>query len=465
MSQILILDDELPLLQSLKIELSRAGHQCMLAETGREAFKILDKESPDLAILDVQLPDISGLEVLQRLKQDFPHVPVLIVTAYASVDSAVEAMKEGAIDYLEKPLDLEELHLVVERELKNAQLRDEVAVRRRGSKLLRSDSRMIGECQELEDIRHLVEQLSQVPFDNAADLPTVLIDGETGVGKDLLANYIHFSSPLADQPFIQVNCSGLPRDLIESELFGHEKGSFTGASQQKQGLFEVASSGTIFLDEVGDMPLDMQTKLLNVLENKRVRRVGGTREHEVNVRIIAATNQNLEDSISANEFRSDLFYRLKVVHISLPPLRDRGRDRALLIEYFLEKYLRKYRRPELKITTEGLNDFLRYSWPGNIRELAHTIERMVLISDGNELATPKFSLSSDSHSDQERGPLSASDLQFDFDTGDCSLQAVEKRLIERALAHAHGNVSEVARILGLTRGALRHRMEKWGIGS
>ncbi|HIA28371.1 MAG TPA: sigma-54-dependent Fis family transcriptional regulator [Planctomycetes bacterium] len=465
MAQILILDDELPLLQSLKIELSRSGHECLLAETGREAFKILDKDSPDLAILDVQLPDISGLEVLQRLRQEFPHVPVLIVTAYASVDTAVEAMKEGATDYLEKPLDLEELHLVVERELKNARLRDEVAVRRRGSQLLRSDSRMIGECQQLEEIRHLVGQLSQVPFDNAADLPTILIDGETGVGKDLLANYIHYSSPLSDQPFIQVNCSGLPRELIESELFGHEKGSFTGATQQKQGLFEVASSGTIFLDEVGDMPLDMQTKLLHVLENKRVRRVGGTREHDVNVRIIAATNQNLEGAIAANKFRSDLFYRLKVVHINLPPLRDRGRDRALLIEYFLERYMRKYRRPELKITKEVLNELLRYNWPGNVREMAHTIERLVLISEGNDLISPKFSSASGSDGGADRGPLSAVDLEFDFQTGDCSLQAVEKRLIERALAHAHGNVSEVARILGLTRGALRHRMEKWGIDS
>jgi len=257
---------------------------------------------------------------------------------------------------------------------------------------------------------HKMETEEQARAWNFVGSPTILIDGETGVGKDLLANYIHYSSPLSDQPFIQVNCSGLPRELIESELFGHEKGSFTGATQQKQGLFEVASSGTIFLDEVGDMPLDMQTKLLHVLENKRVRRVGGTREHDVNVRIIAATNQNLEGAIAANKFRSDLFYRLKVVHINLPPLRDRGRDRALLIEYFLERYMRKYRRPELKITKEVLNELLRYNWPGNVREMAHTIERLVLISEGNDLISPKFSSASGSDGGADRGPLSAVDL-------------------------------------------------------
>ena len=274
MAQILVLDDEQPLLQSLSLELGRQGHDCLLAETGREAFAILEKNPPDLAILDVQLPDVSGLEVLRRLRRDLPEVPVLIITAYASVDSAVEAMKEGAIDYLEKPLDLEELQLVVTRELKNARLRAEVEAFKWKGRRQREEIQIIGRSPELDKIRTLVDQLATIPFESAAELPTVLIQGETGTGKDLLARFIHYRSPLADHPFVQVNCSGLPRDLIESELFGHEKGSFTGATQRKQGLFEVASGGTIFLDEIGDMPLDMQTKLLNVLESKRARRVG-----------------------------------------------------------------------------------------------------------------------------------------------------------------------------------------------
>ncbi len=462
MAQILILDDEQPLLQSLSLELGREGHTCLLAETGREAFAILEKSPPDLAILDVQLPDVSGIEVLRRLRRDLPEVPVLIITAYASVDSAVEAMKEGAIDYLEKPLDLEELQLVVARELKNARLRAEVEAFRWKGRRQREEIKIVGRSPALDKVRTLVEQLSNVPFESAADLPTVLIQGETGTGKDLLARYIHYRSPLADHPFVQVNCSGLPRELIESELFGHEKGSFTGATQRKQGLFEVASGGTIFLDEIGDMPLEMQTKLLNVLESKRARRVGGTQERPVDVRIIAATNRKLEDAVRDREFRSDLYYRLKVVHIELPALRERLGDIALLIEHFLAEFRRKYKKPDLEVGSDALQEFTRYDWPGNIRELAHTLERVVLVSDGTVLGPAGLTPRSAPLGSLD-GAATPGELRFDFDTGECTLQGVEKRLIEQALEHARGNVSEVARLLGLTRGALRHRMEKWGI--
>ncbi|MFQ5653668.1 MAG: sigma-54-dependent transcriptional regulator, partial [Planctomycetota bacterium] len=386
MAQILILDDEQPLLQSLSLELGRAGHECLLAENGRETFKILEKHSPDLAILDVQLPDISGLEVLRRLRSDLPEVPVLIITAYASVDSAVEAMKEGAIDYLEKPLDLEELQLVVDRELKNARLRTEVEAFRRERNRSQKDIQIIGTSPALEKIRQLVDQLSLVPFDSAAELPTILIQGETGTGKDLLARYIHYRGPLADRPFVQVNCSGLPRELVESELFGHEKGAFTGAAQRKQGLFEIAQGGTIFLDEIGDMALEIQAKLLNVIEGKRARRVGGTREHPVGVRIIAATNRNLDKAIAESSFRSDLYYRLKVVHLSLPPLRERREDTPSLVEYFLDLFRHKYRKPQLRIDSETMQQLMAWHWPGNIRELAHTLERMVLVSGDRALA-------------------------------------------------------------------------------
>jgi len=421
----------------------------------------------------VQLPDVSGIEVLRRLRRDLPEVPVLIITAYASVDSAVEAMKEGAIDYLEKPLDLEELHLVVARELKNARLRAEVEAFRWRGRRQSEESRIIGRSASLDRIRALVDQLSRVPFESAAELPTVLIQGETGTGKDLLARTIHYKSPLADHPFVQVNCSGLPRELIESELFGHEKGSFTGATQRKQGLFEIASGGTIFLDEIGDMPLDMQTKLLNVLESKRSRRVGGTQERHVDVRIIAATNRNLDAAVRAHEFRSDLYYRLKVVSVELPPLRERPEDIEPLTEHFLAELRRKYRKPEIRVPQATLEEFARYEWPGNIRELAHTIERLVLLADGDTIASA--GLPSDSAIAPPRTAGAAADagstattpggLRFDFDSGECTLNAVEKRLIEQALAHARGNVSEVARILGMTRGALRHRMEKWGIAA
>jgi DNA-binding NtrC family response regulator len=464
MAHILILDDEQPLLQSLTLELGRGGHTVLPAETGAEALRLLETRSIDMAILDVQLPDISGLEVLRKIREEMPEVPVLMVTAYASVDSAVEAMKEGALDYLEKPLDLEELHLVVERELGNADLRRLAEVNERASALT-EEHQIVGECPQLEEAKAVIEQISSIPVDSAAELPTILIGGETGVGKDLLARYIHESGSLSRAPFLQINMSGLPIPLIESELFGHEKGAFTGATKTKQGLFEVASGGTIFLDEIGDMPLDMQTKLLNVLESKKVRRVGGTREHHADVRIIAATNQDLEKKAQAGNFRSDLYYRLKVVSLLLPPLRDRGEDLNLLIDHFLLRYQQKYRKPELMLGPEARAELNRYRWPGNIRELAHTLERLVLISTGKQVSMPNLVNQKSTAASQQSIPLPAKSLLFDFSSGSCTLEEVEKNLLEQALDHTDGNISMVARLLGLTRGALRHKLEKRGLSS
>jgi len=464
MAHILILDDEQPLLQSLTLELGRGGHTSLPAETGAEALRLLETRSIDMAILDVQLPDISGLEVLRKIREEMPEVPVLMVTAYASVDSAVEAMKEGALDYLEKPLDLEELHLVVERELGNADLRRLAEVNERASALT-EENQIIGECPQLEEAKAVIEQISSIPVESAAELPTILIGGETGVGKDLLARYIHESGSLSRAPFLQINMSGLPIPLIESELFGHEKGAFTGATKTKQGLFEVASGGTIFLDEIGDMPLDMQTKLLNVLESKKVRRVGGTREHQADVRIIAATNQDLEKEAQAGNFRSDLYYRLKVVSLLLPPLRERGEDLNLLIDHFLLRYQHKYRKPELVLSPEARAELNLYRWPGNIRELAHTLERLVLISTGSQVAMPNLVNQESTPASQKSIPLPAKSLLFDFSSGSCTLEDVEKNLLEQALDHTEGNISMVARLLGLTRGALRHKLEKRGLSS
>ncbi|MGE4618525.1 MAG: sigma-54 dependent transcriptional regulator [Planctomycetota bacterium] len=464
MAQILILDDEQPLLQSLTLELGRGGHHCLTAETGSEALNIIENESIDMAILDVQLPDISGLEVLRKIRQEMPEVPVLMITAYASVDSAVEAMKDGALDYLEKPLDLEELHLVVERELSNAEVRRLVDAHERVS-ALSSQNEIIGESSVMQGIFRVMEQISAISVENAAELPTMLIGGETGVGKDLLARVIHETGSLARFPFLQVNCSGLPRDLIESELFGHEKGAFTGATQKKQGLFEVAAGGTIFLDEIGDMPLDMQTKLLNVLETKKVRRVGGTREYSADVRIIAATNQDLEKASRDGSFRSDLYYRLKVLSIHLPPLRERENDLDLLIDHFLDIHRQKYRKPKLNLSDQVRQEMRNYPWPGNIRELAHTIERLVLISSGSEVLSPGLLETPESAEIRNTTPQNVGEIQFDFSSGECTLAAIEKQLLQQALDYTRGNVSEVARLLDLTRGALRHRLDKRGLGS
>ncbi len=462
MAQILILDDEQPLLQSLTLELGRGGHVCLAAETGAEALRILESQSVDMAILDVQLPDISGLEVLRKIREEMPEVPVLMITAYASVDSAVEAMKEGALDYLEKPLDLEELHLVVERELGNAEMRRLAQFNERAA-ALSENNKIIGNCPQLQETLSVIEQISNINVESAAELPTILIGGETGVGKDLLARFIHESGHISGSPFLQINMSGLPIPLIESELFGHEKGAFTGATKTKQGLFEVAAGGSIFLDEIGDMPMDMQAKLLNVLESKKVRRVGGTREHPADVRIIAATNQDLEKRSEEGNFRSDLFYRLKVVSLHLPPLRDRGEDLDLLIDHFLNRYQIKYKKPNLKITPEVRADLNQYTWPGNIRELAHTMERLVLISQGDEINSPNFQKSSLSKGSHSSGPTPIDQIQFDFKEGDCTIERVERELLQQALDHARGNISKVARLLGMTRGALRHKLDKRGL--
>ena len=322
---------------------------------------------------------------------------------------------------------------------------------------------IVGECEPIKRVLEVVEQLSKIPIEKAAELPTILLGGETGVGKDLLARYIHEKGSLSRFPFLQVNCSGLPKDLIESELFGHEKGSFTGASQQKQGLFEVAAGGTIFLDEIGDMPLEMQTKLLNVLETKKVRRVGGTREYSADVRIIAATNQNLEQASRDGTFRSDLYYRLKVVSIILPALRERGRDLDLLIDHFVAIHGKKYRKESLSIPDEVRTELRQYGWPGNVRELAHTVERMVLISNQETLASPSLDLQDAGGGSAAPPPMTPDRISFDFENGSCTLAEVETRLLEQALDFTGGNVSEVARLLGLTRGALRHRLDKRGL--
>ena len=458
MAKILILEDEAPLRQSLSVALRRAGHECLQAETGREALAVLQENTLDLAILDVHLPDISGLDVLRSLRAEVPEVPTIVITAFSSVETAVEAMKEGAREYLEKPLDLEELILVVDRELGNARILSEVEAWRRQT-APRSGSELLGQSEAMQRVRRFVEQVSALPVENPGELPTILLLGETGTGKDLLARTIHNQGPLARKPFIHINCAGLPRDLVESELFGHERGSFTSAGQAKQGLFEVAQGGTVFLDEIGQMPLELQGKLLTAIESKRVRRIGGTRERTVQVRIIAATNIDLEQAVMEETFRADLFYRLRVLHVHIPPLRERLEDIPELASAFLQRYKLKYRRGSLELTRSTLEQMKAWHWPGNVRELAHTIEQLVLTSEGDRLAAPAFTGGAQRPAPEDRPGL----VCFDLTSEGCTLESVERTLIREMLCLTDGNVSDVARRLGMTRGALRHRMDKLGI--
>lgn len=455
MARILILDDEQPLLQSLSMELKRGGHECLLAETGQEAMQHLTETSPDLAILDMQLPDMSGMVVLRRLRAELPEVPVIVITAYASVDTAVEAMKEGALDYIEKPLDLEEISLVVERELTNARLRSDVEAFRRQARHGEDDP-LLGESPPMVRLRQVVQEISGVEEVPAAELPTLLLEGEVGTGKSLLARHIHRRSALAARPFVRLNCSGVTGEQAELELFGCEAGAIEPASPTYQGLFEVAQGGTVLLDEVGELAMDCQARLLRILDEGQMVRIGGTRRRPVSVRLLASSSTSLAAAVDDGSFRADLYYRLKVVRVELPPLRKRREDIPALAAHFLRKASTKYHKMPLELHEDLLDHLMSWEWPGNVRELAHTMEGMALTGELPEFHRPGGDVAD---------PVGPAEIQFDFTAHPFSLEAVEKRLVRDALKHTGGNVSETARLLGLTRGALRHRLERWDMRS
>jgi two-component system response regulator AtoC len=452
---ILIVEDEKLIRWSLTERLSQEGYTTVEAERGSEARAALAEKSFELAILDYRLPDTDGLTLLEIIREEYPETPVILVTAFSSVEGAVRAMKLGAFDYIHKPFDIDELVLVVQKALETTRLKREVSWLKESHFRQFGSTKIVGVSQTMQDIFHIVERVA------GTDATTVLLRGESGTGKGLIAKAIHQSSKRRERPFMTVTCTALQETLLESELMGHEKGAFTDAKDQKKGLFELADGGTIFLDEIGDIPPSFQAKLLHVLEDKTFKRVGGVRDITVDVRIIAATNKNLESAVSDGSFRQDLYYRLKIIPIQLPPLRDREGDIPLLVQVFLAHFNQEFRKAVSGPTQKALEILDQYHWPGNIRELRNIVERAILLGQGGVLDVGDLPSEI-----RERGAPGESGLPpgaFQLPPGGIVLEELEKDLVVQALKRSGGNQTKAARQLGLNRDQIRYRIEKFGL--
>ncbi|MFZ5651715.1 MAG: sigma-54-dependent transcriptional regulator [Bacillota bacterium] len=445
--KILVIDDEEHMCWALERAMKQEGYQVLTTTRGRAGLELIKEESPSLVILDLKMPEMDGMEVLKKAKEMNPKLPVVMLTAHGTIETAIEAMKIGATDYLTKPFDLDELKMVIRQNLVMSQLVSEVNFLR--SELTKKYRKMIGESPAIKDVMFLIEKVSN---SNA----TVLITGESGTGKEVAAVAIHQSSPRRDHPFVPVNCAALPENLLESELFGHEKGAFTGALARKMGRFELADKGTLFLDEITEMPLNMQVKLLRVLQEKSFERVGGTETLNVDVRIIAASNRDINTAIEKGFFREDLYYRLNVIHIHLPPLRERKEDIPLLANYFLEKLRPTYLVNS--ITENAMKLLIKYNWPGNIRELQNVLERAAIISRNNEITAEDLP-----REFQAAQPKPGGELVINIPDSGISLEDLEKELIIKALEKSRGNQTRAAQLLGITRSALLYRIQKHGL--
>ncbi|MGE5254508.1 MAG: sigma-54-dependent transcriptional regulator, partial [Planctomycetaceae bacterium] len=377
--KILVVDDERLIRQSLEKGLAGQGYTVFSAEDGKTALRLAEEESPELIVLDLRLPDLSGIEVLKGLRELEKDMPVLVITAYGSIDTAIQAIRSGAYDYITKPFDLEALLLSVNQALDASRLKKEVTYFRSQETTRSGLHRIIGQSPAMKEVGRWLRQISQ------SEASTVLLEGESGTGKDLVARTIHTESARANQPFIEVNCAALPETLIESELFGHEKGAFTDAKTRKAGLLETANRGTLYLDEIGDMNLPLQSKLLSMIENKRFRRLGGVKDLSVDVRFIAATNRDLASAVEKGGFRKDLYYRLKVFSIHLPPLRERLCDLPQLIGFFLAELQREFKKKISGLSPESEKVLAGYHWPGNVRELRNVLERAFILCEGERI--------------------------------------------------------------------------------
>lgn len=452
MAQVLIIDDEMLLAKSLVRSLTQKGHECSLAGTAEDGISLLKTATPDIILLDLQLPGMHGLAALRHIIEFDPSIVVIITTAYGTVASVVEAMRAGASDFLRKPLDVEEVGLTIERALSNARLRDTLSYYKRRDVEQSGVDHLLGVSEAMQKVHALVDRLSQLKLQNASDCPPVLITGETGTGKDMTARFIHYRSQFAEFPFIDVNCPSLPRGLEEAELFGYERGAFTGAHKSKRGLFEAADGGTIFLNEIGDLPIDVQVKLLQIIERKQLRHIGGLRDIPANTRIMAATNRDLTRMIRQGTFREDLYHRLHHFAIELPPLRERENDILLLSNHFLERSRRKYGLGERALARDAVEALLRYSWPGNVRELDHVIDRAAALSQDGEITSIDLGLRTSP--DPSSHPLQKRLGERK------TLDDLEREAIQSALEESDGNVSEAARLLGIGREALRYRIQR-----
>jgi DNA-binding NtrC family response regulator len=485
--KVLIVDDEKLVRWSLRQKCEEWGYQVSEAENGSDGLRLARNESPDLVLLDVRLPDMNGLQVLQRLKQAGDARAIIMITADPQLEDVKQALKQGAYDFIGKPIDYDELRVAVKNALEATQLRtenetlkEEVLQRRRAAY-----HDVIGESPKMHDLMSFVNKVA------SSEATTILIQGESGTGKDLISRAIHFESRRKDKPLIVINCSAIPETLMEAELFGHEKGAFTDAKAMKKGLFEQADGGTLFLDEIGELSGLLQAKLLRVLEEQVIRRVGGVKDQEVDVRVIAASNRDLERAVREGQFRQDLYYRLAIISLFLPPLRDRREDILPLVQFFIGRYNTRFRKSVRGITPETRELLSKYDWPGNVRELKNAIERAMILEDddmlrpvylpfsvgsplssltafevssgGNVAAGPGFGSPSFSAPPETQVVNGKNLPRLSIPEGGTSLEEIERTFVELAMHQANRNQTQAAKLLDISRDALRYKLKKFGL--
>ena len=471
--KILVVDDEKLVRWALAQKCAEYGYQSVEAADGEEAMRIMQNESPDAILLDVHLPGQSGIEVLERLKQRGDTRTVIMMTADPQLEDVKAALRLGAYDFVSKPINYEELGVTLQNALEAGALRTEVESLRGEVRRRTGYHEVIGVSRKMTELMKFVQKVA------ASEASTILIQGESGTGKDLVAKAIHYQSARKDKPFVAINCSAIPETLMEAELFGHERGAFTDAKAMKKGLFEMADGGTLFLDEIGELSPLLQAKLLRVLEDQVIRRVGGVRDMQVDVRVIAASNRDLERAVRESTFRQDLYYRLAIISIFLPPLRDRKDDILPLVEYFIDRYNRKFRKSVDGITDETRRLLLKYDWPGNVRELKNAVERAMILEESNVLrpdylpfavaqqqaAYTAFEMTSGSSNggNATQLPDGRSLPKLVIPEGGTSLEEVERALVELAMSQANGNQTHAAKLLDISRDALRYKLKKFGL--
>ncbi len=457
--RILVVDDEESIREFLEIMLKKEGYEVTCVEDGQKAKDILVKKTFDLIISDLQMPNVTGIELLQHVKSQYPELLFMMITAFGTTETAVEAMKMGAYDYITKPFKLDEVRINIANALRSQHLEFENKTLKKELNREYSFQSIVGNSSAMHHIYDLVKRVSSTPTN-------ILVTGESGTGKEMVAKAIHYNGPLKDRPFITINCGAIPESLMESEMFGHKKGSFTGAVADKAGLFEVADGGTLFLDEVGELPVTIQVKLLRAIQERVIRRVGSTEDTHVNVRLIAATNRNLEEMVEDGTFRQDLFYRLNVIQIKTPPLRERKEDIQLLAEHFLKKYNERLNKSVESITVDAMNILKKYDYPGNVRELENIIERTVALEAGASIlpeSLPPF-VNTVSGS---RQLVSSEGIEITEDGIDLDkvIGQIEKELIIKAIHAANGIKKRASKLLSISFRSMRYRVEKYNLGS
>jgi two-component system, NtrC family, response regulator AtoC len=467
--KIMIVDDERLVRWSLRQKCEEWGYHVIEADAGEPGLKLAQRESPDLVLLDVRMPDLTGIEVLDQLKKSGDARAVIMITADPQLDDVKAALKLGAYDFVGKPIDFDELHVTIKNALEATSLRTEVQSLRGEVRRATGYHNVVSVSPKMIELMNFVRKVA------SSEATTILIQGESGTGKDLIAKAIHYESSRQEKPFVAINCSAIPETLMEAELFGHEKGAFTDAKQMKKGLFEAADGGTLFLDEIGELSPLLQAKLLRVLEDQVIRRVGGIRDMQVDVRVIAASNRDLEKAVREGQFRQDLYYRLAIIAIFIPPIRDRKEDILPLVDFFIERYNRRFKKSVRGITDETRRLLLSHNWPGNVRELKNTIERGMILEDepflrpvylpfsvGESGGRTVFERASPADSGQTL-PNGRTLPRLYIPEGGTSLEEVEHAMVELAMRQANGNQTHAAKLLDISRDALRYKLKKFGL--